>query len=234
MSDKFRICFGTMAAFLLGADLVLCAGMALLENPWTALGIGAALLIAAGVLAFVFRRSEELWQTVLTIALAAAGCGLGMAACLIPLEFSLSGPFALRLLAAFGGVLVLYLAYGLIAERMERGLKWFTFALIGLLWTAAVLLWIFGGRPELWGLVFFQLFLGLLFVFPLIIRAEEITTLRRNLALSSLTIAFLVLLIALVILTEGEALEGGELIEGFSVESPGKSRLNRRKALPPG
>ena len=76
MSDKFRICFGTMAAFLLGADLVLCAGLALLENPWTALGIGAALLIAAGGLAFAFRRSEELWQTVLTIALAAAGCGL--------------------------------------------------------------------------------------------------------------------------------------------------------------
>ena len=236
MSDKFRICFAVAAGFIVAVDLALCAGLAVIKNGWTAFGIGTALLVAAGFSALVFHVSRKGWQTALIMLCSAVGCGLGVTACLRGLGAgtALSGALGLRLLGCTGISLGLFLVYGLIADRMERGLKLFTFLLVGLSWTAGILLWALVRSDIFFCLLFFHLFLVLLFCFPLIICAESLTTLRKNLVLSSLTIAFLVLLIALVILTEGEALDGGELIDGFSVESPGKSKLNRRKPLPPG
>lgn len=231
MSDKFKICFATAAGFLVATDLIWCFGLAVVENAWTALGIGAGLLIAAGILALISHATQKSWKTALMILLAAAGCGFGLTACIRGLgyEVAVSGRLGLQLLACLGISLAVFLGYGLIADAMERGLKLFTFLGVGLTWLIGVILWVAGGTV-FFCLLFFHLFLALLYCFPLIICAENPRTLRKNLILSSLTVAFLVLLIALLILTEGEGLDGGDLIDGFSVESPKKSKINRPKS----
>jgi len=234
MRKKFWICFGSLLGFLSLFSWGMVWGLTM-DWKWLPLILGGLTFLFSGFFLVLFHYlKNRLGLAFLSIAVSGFGSGLSASAYYIHIKvFETVSPsyFWNWFLILCGCAVLFYLLYSLSLNLrwIETHLKWFTFPLLigGLV--ALLILW---GTAErvVFSLAFFLFLISTFFVLPLIVVAVNLRKLARNLAVASLGAFFLITIIVLLILSQGDGFEGSFDLSGgsFSVENPSKSRVNHQ------
>lgn len=236
MKKKFLLCFSYLTFFNLLTSLFILLGSAYITRIILAILLAVFAFLLAIPLAFTLREKKPLMISSALIGLCAIGTGFAISAYFIHINFKEAIDLAIlgkNILIANIGILLFYCLYSLSLniDILEDHIKLYTYSLLLVLLIVAVLLWV-NQDKYLFSLVFYFYLNAALYIFPLIVRAENVEDLYLHLVVASFGAFLLITVVTIIIISEGDGFDL-DLISssGVDVESPRKSKVNEHKEL---
>ncbi|MFH0993524.1 MAG: hypothetical protein V1761_04145 [bacterium] len=233
MPKKFGICLLALLVLFSFFALGLLLGSTF-SLKWMPLIIGGGSFVVAILFLIASGKGRKnRYLVFVSVLFSGIGCGLSASAYYIHIDLSSLATMAVfieKILYAAGASLGFYILYALSLNIrfLEKHIKLYTYPLmiagliaLGILWGVV--------DPLIFSLLFFCFLMTVLFMFPLIIVAKDVEELTYHIAFAALGAVFLITVIVLIIISEGEGFDldfGGGSGNQLPVENPHKSKIN--------